>query len=251
MSDTRVDGLLGGRVRLRQPARGHRAGTDAVLLAACAPEGFAGLAVDWGAGVGSVGLAVARQNPGCTVRLVEIDPPTAAMARENAGLNGLSDRVGVIEADILAPPGQRRAAGLSGGDADLLLTNPPFLDRSRDRVAPDPGRALAHVMPEGGLEAWLAGARAALKPGGRLALIHRADALGPVLAAMRGFGAVAVLPVHPAGDRPAVRILVGAVLGSRAPLSILPGLVLHGPDGRFTPQAEALHRGEARLGLFR
>jgi tRNA1(Val) A37 N6-methylase TrmN6 len=53
--------------------------------------------------------------------------------------------------------------------------------------------------------------------------------------------------VHPSAHRPAIRFLVCGIKGSRAPVSILPPLILNGPDGRFTPQAEALHRGEADL----
>jgi tRNA1(Val) A37 N6-methylase TrmN6 len=48
-------------------------------------------------------------------------------------------------------------------------------------------------------------------------------------------------------DRPAIRLLLSGTKGSRAPLTILPPVVLNGPDGRFTPEAEALHRGEATL----
>ena len=53
--------------------------------------------------------------------------------------------------------------------------------------------------------------------------------------------------MHPHADRPAIRVVLSGIKGSRAPLTVLPPLVLNGPDGRFTPQAEALHRGEADL----
>jgi tRNA1(Val) A37 N6-methylase TrmN6 len=60
-------------------------------------------------------------------------------------------------------------------------------------------------------------------------------------------GGIALRFVHPTIDQPAIRILLTAVKGSRAPLSILPPVILNGPDGRFTAQAEALHRGECTL----
>src|SRR5579863_9820561 len=53
------DAYLGGRLRLRQPHEGHRAGSDAILLAAAAPETISGVALDLGAGVGAAGLALA------------------------------------------------------------------------------------------------------------------------------------------------------------------------------------------------
>lgn len=242
------DRLLGGRLRLRQPARGHRAGTDAVLLAAAAPAEFAGDAVDLGAATGAVGLALALRAPGARVRLVEIDPALAALAAENAALNGLGDRVHACVADALAGRAAREAAGLPDGSADLVLTNPPYLDPAASRASPHGGRALAHVMPEGGLDGWMAAAAGLLRPRGVLLVIHRADALPALLAAAAGrFGALAALPIHPRAGEPATRVLLRGVRGSRAPFSLAAGLVLHGPDGSFTPQAEALHRGEAVL----
>jgi tRNA1(Val) A37 N6-methylase TrmN6 len=128
------------------------------------------------------------------------------------------------------------------------LPNLPFREEGQARLSPDPGRAAAHAMPAGGLEAWLRACAGLLKPKGRLVLIHRADSLADCLSLMgRGMGGIALRFVHPAIDQPAIRVLVSAVKGSRGPVSVLPPVILNGPDGRFTPQAEALHRGEAFL----
>jgi tRNA1(Val) A37 N6-methylase TrmN6 len=79
-------------------------------------------------------------------------------------------------------------------------------------------------------------------------LIWRADGLAEVLAALTpAFGAVALLSVHPKPDAPAIRVLVRATRDSRGPLVVLPGLVLNDPDGRPTPQAEAVLRDAAVL----
>ncbi|MCP8939272.1 methyltransferase [Alsobacter sp. SYSU M60028] len=244
----RRDLLLGGRLILRQPARGHRAGTDAVLLAAAAPDGFRGTLVDLGAGVGAVGLAVAIRAPEARIRLVEIDPEMAEAARVNAALNGCGERVEVIEADALAPHRARLGAGIAAGDADLVLTNPPFAEGAAGRPSPDPRRRRAHVIGEGGLDGWIKAAADMLRPRGELVVIHRADALPTLLAAMAGrFGGVSARPIHPRAGDDAVRVIARGVKGSRAPFALRPGLVLHGPDGRFTPEAEALHRGERVL----
>ena len=219
-----------------------------MLLAAAAPAGFAGDAVDLGASTGAVGLALALRALRARVRLVEIDPALAALATENAALNGLADRVRVCVADALAGRAAREAAGLADNSADLVLTNPPYLNSAASRVSPHAGRALAHVMPEGGLDGWMSAAAGLLRPGGVLIVIHRADALPALLAAAAGrFGALAALPIHPRAGEPATRVLLRGVRGSRAPFSMRAGLVLHGPDGAFTPHAEALNRGEAVL----
>ena len=238
------DLFLGGRLRLRQPPRGaHRAGTDAVLLARLmVPEPGAAVA-DLGAATGAVGLAVAHLAPECRVVLVERDPALAALARENAAANGLDGRVSVIEADLLAPGSARRAAGLVPDSADLVLTNPPFFEDPSHRPSPDAGRAAAHAFPaQGGLEAWLRACADLARPGGRIGLIHRADALPACLDALkRRFGDCAVRPVHARADRPAIRVLISGRKGSRAAFRLLPPLVLQDADGRFTPEAEALH----------
>ncbi|UHC14984.1 methyltransferase [Methylobacterium currus] len=242
-----AESWLGGRLSLRQPPRGaHRAGTDAVLLASAAAAQAGDVVCDLGAGTGAVGLAVARAHPEARVMLVERDPEAARLARLNAEENGLAARVRVIEVDVTAPGRERRAAGLLPDSVDLLLTNPPFFEAGRHRASPVAVRAAAHGFPEpGGLEAWLRTCADLLRPGGRLVLIHRADALPACLDALAGrFGALQVTPVQPRTEAPAIRVLVAGVRGSRAPFALAPALVLHGPDGRFTERAEAMHRGE-------
>lgn len=238
--------FLGGRLSLRQTSRGHRAGTDAVLLAAAAPAQTRGLAIDAGAGTGAVGLAAALRAPAAQIRLIEIDPEAAALARANICENGLAARVNIDEVDLLSAA-SRRAVGLMDEAADLVLTNPPFLDAARARVSPDPRRALAHVAA-GGLAPWARACLALLRPGGELAMIHRADALQECLASLASrLGALRVLPVVARAGGPATRILLRGVKGSKAPLTLLSPLVLHEADGAFTPQAEALARGEGEL----
>ncbi|WP_232628130.1 tRNA1(Val) (adenine(37)-N6)-methyltransferase [Methylobacterium sp. Leaf118] len=240
-----ADGFLGGALHLRQPPRGaHRAGTDAVLLARVLTPDPGAMVYDLGAATGAVGLAVAHLHPACRVVLVERDPIMAALARENAAANGFERRVGIVEADLLAAGAERRAAGLAADQADLVLTNPPFFEGGGHRPSPNPSKAAAHAFETGGLDLWLRACADLARPGGRLGLIHRAEALPACLAALRGrFGDCAVRPVHARAERPAIRVLITAVKGSRAPFRLLPPLVLQDGSGRFTPEAEALHRG--------
>jgi tRNA1(Val) A37 N6-methylase TrmN6 len=201
--------------------------------------------VDVGAATGAVGLMIAAREPGVDLTLAERDPDLAALCRKNFELNGMTGRV--AEVDIL-DPGSRKAAGLMAESADLVVTNPPFLEEGRARLSPDAGRAAAHALPSGGLDAWIRASAGLLTPKGRLAMIHRADRLGDCLAAIdKGFGALRVRLVHPRSDQAAVRFLLIAVRGSRAGLVIEAPLILHGATGAFTAEAEALHRGEAAL----
>ncbi len=248
---TRIDRLLDGRLALRQRAKGHRAGTDAVLLAAAAGLP-AGLLVDVGAGVGTAGLMAALREPGITVQLVERDAEAVALARDNIAANGLSDRVTALTCDITSAS-SRREAGLAEQSAACVIANPPWYATGSVRVSPVSARASAHVLGAAGdLDAWLRGMSAITAPGGHLVLIHRADALPALFEACAGrFGDLTILPIHPRAEAEAIRVLVGGKRGGRGPLRLLPPLILHEADGRFTPLAEALHRGTASLNLTR
>jgi tRNA1(Val) A37 N6-methylase TrmN6 len=249
-----LDAFLGGRVALLQPRRGHRAGLDAALLAAAVPAEAAGEAVDLGCGVGTVAFAAAARAPRLTVTGVDNDAAMLALARlalarpENAAF---APRVRLIEADAALPRRAREAAGLMDGSADLVLMNPPFHKEGCSRPSPDARRRAAHVAAAGGLSAWLATAAGLLRPRGCLLLVHRADALPALLADLDGrFGALRVLPLHPRAFEPAGRVLVAAVKASRAPLALLPGLVLHEEDGRWTEPAEDCLTGQSTLPLL-
>ena len=234
---------LGGQLALLQPKRGHRVGTDAVLLVAAATEARQGRIVDVGAGVGAVGLALAQRSELASVDLVEIDPELALLAESNAARNGVKARTRVLRLDALDPR-ERREAGLVES-ANCVLTNPPFFDAAAVRASPDEGRERAHVMPRAGLVDWIKASLAMLAPGGRFVMIHRPDALNVILAAIgTRLGSLALLPVHPAKDASAHRVLICGVKGSKGLLRLAPGLVLHGADGRLTAEADAIHRGE-------
>ncbi|AWN38757.1 tRNA1(Val) (adenine(37)-N6)-methyltransferase [Methylobacterium radiodurans] len=239
------DSLFGGRLRLFQPARGaHRAGTDAVLLARLLDPGPEARVCDLGAGSGAVGLAYGLA--GARVTLVEREPEMAALARRNALLNRIAATI--VETDLLAPAASRQAAGLEPESQDAVVTNPPFFEsgsRPAHRPSPNALRAAAHSFGPGDLDGWIRACAWILRPGGQLGLIHRADALPACLAALdRRFGGISVRPVHARADRPAIRVLIRALKGSRAPLDLLPPLVLQSANGAATPESAALHGGE-------
>jgi tRNA1(Val) A37 N6-methylase TrmN6 len=237
------DRILGGRLHLRQPRKGHRAGHDAILLAAACPAEPGDMVVDLGAGVGAAGLAVAARVADTTVALVEIDRDLAALAADNIGLNGLADRVRVAALDVTAPARSFAAAGLHPDSVSRVVMNPPFNDPATQRPSPDAKRRLAHAAPRNQLAGWIKTAARLLRPRGTVTLIWRADGLPDLLAALAShFGGISVLPVHPRRSAAAVRVLVSATKASRAPLALLPGLVLNDESGRPTPAAEAILR---------
>ena len=248
--DVTQDAVLGGRLLLKQPRRGHRVGDDAILLAAACPARARDRVVDLGAGVGAAGLALALRVAGTRVTLVEVDAGLAALAAENAQVNGLAARVGSTVLDVAAPARAFAAAGLAPESMARVLMNPPFNDPARQRTSPDRQRRLAHAGPDGTLAAWIKTGARLLRPGGTLTLIWRADGLAYVLRALdAAFGGVTVLPVYSKAGEPAIRVLVRAAKASRAPLALLPGFVLNDDAWVPTAQAQSVLRGGAVLPL--
>ncbi len=242
------DAFLGGQLKLRQPKTGHRAGHDAVLLAASCRARAGERVVEFGAGVGAAGLAVAKRVGGIELALVEIDPALAALARDNASANGIPAQICVL--DVAASAQAFVAAGLPPDSADLVLMNPPFNDAARHRASPDLARASAHVAQPATLTQWIAAARRTLKSGGVLTLIWRADGLYEALAALdHGFGSLAILPVHGDANKPAIRILVRALKGGRAPTQILPALMLNGTSASPDQEVAEILAGRKVLPL--
>jgi tRNA1(Val) A37 N6-methylase TrmN6 len=242
------DAVLGGRLVMRQPVRGHRFGHDAILLAAATAAAPGEQAVELGAGVGAAGLALARRVGGVAVTLIELDPALAALASENAARNGLADRVRAVCLDAAAPAAAFAAAGLAPGSVDRVLMNPPF--NAPQNPSPDRGRRVAHTASQETLAQWLGTAARLLRASGVVTLIWRADGLGEVLGALAsGFGAISILPIHPKPNAAAIRVLVRAAKERRAPLTLYPGLVLAEADGKPTTHAEAVLRDGATLVL--
>ncbi len=241
---TSEDAVLGGRLVLRQLLRGHRFGHDAILLAAAVPAQPGEQAVEFGAGVGAAGLALARRIDGLGVTLIEIDPVLTALAQANAAHNGLAPRARAVCLDVAAPAAAFVAVGLAPESADHVLMNPPF--NAPQNPSPDRGRRVARTATHETPAVWLRTAARLLRPAGVVTLIWRADGLADVLAALAmEFGAISVVPIHPKPGVAAIRVLVRGAKGRDGPLSLLPGFVLADADGKPSAAAEAVLRDGA------
>jgi tRNA1(Val) A37 N6-methylase TrmN6 len=246
--DVTEDAFLGGKLRLRQPKSGHRAGHDAMLLAAATPARPGDRVADLGSGVGAAGLAVAKRVGGIELVLAEIDERLVELARANARVNAVTAEALVL--DVTSTAERYASAGLVPDSVDVVIMNPPFNDASRHRASPDKARELAHVAAAETLQGWIHAARRILKSGGNLVMIWRADGITEVLKVFdRGFGSLMILPVHADAASPAIRVLVRATKGGRVPTCLLAGLVLNDEAGRPSLDANTILAGEGLLPL--
>lgn len=240
MTDLPPDGphhVLGGRVTLWQPAKGYRTSTDAVLLAAAVRATAGQRLLDLGAGVGAVGLCIAARIDGVAVEGLELQPGLVELAARNAALTGVAGRVQFHSGDVSAPP-----ATLAAGGFDHVVMNPPYAEAGEGRPPEAEQRRISFVAGnDAPLPVWIACARWMLKDRGRLVLIHRADRTDRIIAGLvPHFGAIEILPLWPRAGEAAKRVIIRARKGVATPATLHPGLVLHAPDGGWTPEAEAI-----------
>ncbi|MEI9989651.1 MAG: DUF2007 domain-containing protein [Rhizomicrobium sp.] len=234
------DRFLGGKLVVRQFRDGFRAGLDAVMLAAAVPAGEGDEILELGSGAGTASLCLAARVPGARLTGAEIESELVTLANRNATANGMGERAVFVTVDALDLPADMKR------DYDHVLCNPPF-HGGEGETSPDAARVLA-MQDNGTLPDWLAAGLKRTISGGTFTAILRADRLGEALAALPRTG-VRVFPLWPRDGEPAKRVIVQATKGSRAPLALLHGLVLHEADGSYTAAADAVLRGETGLDL--
>jgi tRNA1(Val) A37 N6-methylase TrmN6 len=235
---------MGGKLHLLQPIKGYRAGLDAALLAAACEARPGQRVIEAGCGIGAALLAAARRLEGASFVGVERDEAMLDLARRNIEGNGLSGRAEAMAGDVEAG---FRALGLT--PFDTALANPPFFDDPGAMRAPAPEKRGAW-MADGGLAAWTAFLLKAVREGGAIVMIHRTDRLADILALLAPkAGSFQIRPIAPYADTQAKRVVVRAIKTGKAPLVLLPPLVLHerGAGDVWRPEAAALLHGDTAL----
>jgi FkbM family methyltransferase len=232
---TTENALLGGRLRVNQPARGYRIAIDPLFLAAAAPVGPGDTVLDVGSGVGTVALCLAARVREASILGVERDPVLVALARENAALNDLTN-VRFAVAAI------GRSAAVPGNAFDHVVANPPYLESGKVNPSPFLEKRTADIEEED-LSTWMDFCFSRLKPRGILTVIHRADRIDSLIALLKGKGGeIVIFPLWPKAGAPARRVIVRCRKGAKSPARLLPGLILHQSAEKFTPEAEAVLR---------
>jgi tRNA1Val (adenine37-N6)-methyltransferase len=235
VSDAFSEGtLLGGRLIYRQKRQGYRTGIEPILLAACIPAQAGDRVVEAGTGAGPGLLALHARVPGTLGLGVERDPGLAALATSNFALNA---------ANTLRAQCQALEHWMPDGPYDHAFANPPWYPDT-GTAPPDPGRKAAKHAPQDVLGNWIGALAAPLRRRGTLSLILPAASFAQAVAALvtHHCAELRLLPLWPHHNEPAKLIILQAIRDGRGPSRIHPGLVLHEPDGTYTPQATAILR---------
>lgn len=233
--------LFGGRLRCLQPRQGYRFSVDAVLLAHFfAPEPGARI-LDLGAGCGIVSLILSHRRPTVSLTALEVQPRLAGIIRRNVALNGLENRVAVVEGDC------RNIAGLLPQESyDWVVANPPYYPTASGRHDPQTERARARHEILGGIAEMVRTASFVLRPGGRAAFVYPVTRGETLLAILRenGLAPKRLQRVHPYAGAEAGLVLVEAVKDGGDGLEVLPPFfICQEKGGSYTAEMSAMYVG--------
>lgn len=242
MTDTAPIFVLGKKVRLLQPENGFRTSLDSVLLAAACPAKEGARILDMGAGVGGAAFCLLWRVENTHVTGVEIQEDYAEMACENIALNAMQGRAEFITADITSYQSDK--------PFDHVMCNPPYLEAGKHTPSPyeDKEIAIGHAEKEISVKDWIDAGYRAVKSGGSLTLIHRADMTDKIITGLgKRFGAVEIIPLYPKQGQAARRVIIRAIKDRKSPAKLHAGLILHNEDGQYSQSADAILRDGAAI----
>lgn len=234
-----LDTLACGDIAILQPQKGYRFSLDPLLLAAFAAIPATARVADLGTGSGVLPLLLARSGKGREFVGIELQPQAAARAARSVTLNGLSERIRIVQADVRALPQE-----FAAGSFQAVVCNPPYRPAASGRVAPEAERGAARFELAGGLSDFLRAAAFLLAGGGRFCIVHLAERLAELLDEMR---AVRLEPkrlrmVHSRSGDPARLVLVEGRKNARPGLTVVAPLIVYreGRGREYTEEMAAL-----------
>ena len=206
----RVDDLQRNGYRIIQRTDGFCFGMDAVLLSGFAMVKKGERALDLGTGTGIIPILLEAKTEGEHFSALEIQREVADMARRSVSLNGLEEKMQIVEGDI------REASQIFGAASfDVVTSNPPYMNDAHGLKNPDLPKAIARHEVLCTLDDVVREASRVLKAGGRFYMVHRPHRLAEIITVLRGYKLEPkrMKMVHPFADRDANMVLIEAVKG--------------------------------------
>lgn len=234
----RVDDLDLKGLKIIQDPNTFCFGMDAVLLSHFARAQSGDKVVDLGTGTGVIPILMSGRSESAVFYGVEIQSSMADMARRSVILNGLEDRIQIIEGDLKESPSY-----LGFNSYQLVTANPPYKKMGTGMVNPNKVKAAARHEILCNLDDVLKAASSLLTKGGRLSMVHRPNRIDDIILSMRDYGIEpkTIRVVYPSIKKAPNMLLIEGVLGARPHLTWLPPLIVYDDSGDFTPELKAIY----------
>lgn len=229
----RIDDLQRNGYRIIQKTDGFCFGMDAVLLSGFARVREGERAIDLGTGTGIIPILLEAKTDGEHFIGLEIQEAVADMAARSVKLNGISNRVEIVQGDI------KEASRLFGkASFDVVTSNPPYMNDQHGLKNPDLPKAIARHEVLCTLEDVTREAAMLLKPGGRFYMVHRPHRLAEIISALKSYKLEPkrMRLVHPYVDKEANMVLIEAVRGGKSMMKVEPPLIVYQKQGVYTDE---------------
>ncbi len=238
----RIDDLYFKNYKIIQDKRLFCFGTDAVLLADFASVKKNGTVVDLGCGNGIIPLLLCGKKEPQKIIGIEIQEPSAMLAERNVVLNGLSDKITILNADL-----KEATSLLPKGKFDHVVSNPPYKEKGSGILNPKDSLKIARHEILCELSDIIRTAADLLRFSGTFTLIHRPERLSDILCFMREYGIEAkrLRMVFPTPSLKPDMVLIEGKRGAKPKLTVEPPLILHNPDGSYTKEVMEIYGKES------
>ena len=243
-TDETRDALFEGKLSVIQSKSGYRFSLDALLLARFAVVRKGKRGIDLGTGNGVVALILASREPSLKITGLEIQAEMAERAARSAALNGLSDRVSIVQGDVRAPEGI-----FSAGSFDIAVCNPPYRRLASGRINPNDEKRVARHEIKANLGDFVRAAAYWLCRGGAMSVVYPATRMTDLLQTMRekALEPKRVRPVHSFAGSEAALVMAEGIKEARSGLKIMPPLVVYTDERKYTPEMSAILAGQSFL----
>lgn len=242
-SGERIDIFYQSDLQILQRPSGFCFGTDSVLLAQLASLKKRDRICDFGTGTGIIPLLLSRRQQNVRIVALELNSMMAEMAQRTLFLNGLQDRISILEADVLT------ASQLLGKQTfDLVISNPPYRALGHGKISPNADKALARHAPQNALEGWIENASLLLKEKGRLAVILQPQRLVDLLALCRQYYVEPkrLIMIQPSPQQSPNLFFLEGIKGAAKGLIVEKPLIVYTSQGEYSPEILSLYQNSGR-----
>jgi len=225
-------------IRLFQSKRGYRFSVDALLLEDFIPSARFKKAIELGTGSGIISILLSKRLKDAKITAVEIQPSLAERAERNVRLNGLDERIQILNKDIkelknIFPP----------NSFDLAFSNPPFRRVKTGLLSIDDERRIARHEIRMGLNELVDVASYLLKNTGRFFLIYHPFRAAELISLLRQrrLEPKRMRFVHSREGEEAKMVLIEASKGAGIWLKIDPPLYVYKKDKEYTDEMKRIY----------